>query len=91
MLLSSILQILDRFQAQPQPVQKKETELFEKALAAAMEQEPGPKEAEGAPKEMPTPAAAQTAPAVARQNVEELIRAVTKFEKTEQNLFDVFQ
>jgi hypothetical protein len=91
MLLSSILQILDRFQAQSQPIEKTEAEPFEKAMAAAMEKEAGPKEIESAAVELPMPSAPQPAPAVPKQSLEELIRAVTKFEKPERRVFDVFQ
>jgi hypothetical protein len=92
MLLSSILQILDRSQAQPQPVEKTEVvEPFEKAMAAAMEKESGPKEIESAAVELPRPSVPQPAPAVPKQNLEKLICAVTKFEKPERRVFDIFQ
>jgi hypothetical protein len=93
MLLSSILQILDRFQAQPQPIEKTEADPFEKAMAAAMEKNLGPKriDIESTAVELPRPFVPQPAPVVLKQSLEELIRAVTKFEKPEQRVFDMFQ
>jgi hypothetical protein len=93
MLLSSILQILDGFPAQPQPIEKAEVDPFEKAMATAMEKEFGPKEiqSESAAVELPRPFVPQPAPVVPKQSIEELIRAVTKFEKPEQRVFDMFQ
>jgi hypothetical protein len=93
MLLSSILQILDRFPAQPQPIEKAEAGPFEKAMASAMGKNPGSKEVdiESAAAELPIPSILQPAPVVPKQSLEELIRAVTKFEKPERCVFDVFQ
>jgi hypothetical protein len=93
MLLSSILQILDRFPAQPQPSEKAEADPFEKAMASAMEKNLGPKEIdiESAVMELPVSSMLQPAFAVPKQSLEELIRAVTKFEKPEQRVFDMFQ
>jgi hypothetical protein len=95
MLLSSILQILDRFQAQPQAqlIEKTEAEPFEKAMASAMEKEFCSKEIdiESAVAELPGLCVPQPAPVVPKQSIEELIRAVTKFEKPEQRVFDMFQ
>jgi hypothetical protein len=93
MLLSSILQILDRFPAQPQPIEKAEAGSFEKAMASAMENNPGSKEVaiESAAAELPMPSMLQPSITVSKQSLEELIRAVTKFEKPEQRVFDVFQ
>jgi hypothetical protein len=97
MLLSSILQILNQFSAQPQPqpIEKTEAKLFEKAMTVAMEKEFGPKagesESESAAPELSIPSMLRPVHAVPKQSLEELIRAVTKFEKPEQGVFDIFQ
>jgi hypothetical protein len=93
MLLSSILQILDEFPAQPQPVEKKEVEPFETVMASAMGKEKGPKEVEreNAVVELPGPIAQPSAPAVRLQNFEELLRSVANLEKPEQRVVDMFQ
>jgi hypothetical protein len=94
MLLSSILQILDRIQAQPPSIEKPEAEPFEKVLDAAVEEQSSLKEIESetpAALELLRPSMLQLTPAFPKQNLEELIRAVTKFDKQERRVVDVFE
>jgi hypothetical protein len=91
MLLSSILQILDRIQELPQPVEKMPAEPFAKAMASAMEKESGSNEVNNAAAELPKPSALLPAPIVPMQSFEELIRAVTKFEKPKPRVVDMFE
>jgi hypothetical protein len=92
MLLSSILQILDRFQTQPQSIEKMKIEPFENEMASAVEKASLPKEVEAeTASELPKPFVPEPAPQVSMQNLEELIRAVTKFEKPQQRVVDVFE
>jgi hypothetical protein len=93
MLLSSILQILNCIQ-QKVPFQAGEitaAEPFENALASAMEKEAGLEEVKSAAVEPSKPSVPPPAPSVPMQSFEELIRAVTKFEKPERRVVDMFE
>jgi hypothetical protein len=97
MLLSSILRILDQYPAQPKVVEKAKVEKSE------IKAPPEAKETSGLQKiEMEIAAAAEllkspliphpTGTLSAGQNLEELNRAVTKFEKSEEvRVVDVFE
>jgi len=94
MLLSSILQILDRYQAQPKTAEKAPLTPFEIELASAVEKAAGTKdnESEAAVNpELPKPETAPQLPPVSAQSLESFIRAITKFEKPEQRVVDVFE
>jgi hypothetical protein len=97
MLLSSILQILVLPQAQPNIAEKAKTMPFDIELVSASEaaeKASSPKESESdstATAELPKPNISQQAHPVSAQNLEYLIRAITKFEKPEQRAVDVFE
>ncbi len=99
MLLSSILRILDQYQEQPKVVEKTNANVgkFELGMASSPEESSGLHKIEkeiAAAAELLRPStphpAAGTPPA--GPNLEELIRAVTKFEKSEESrVVDVFE
>jgi hypothetical protein len=94
MLLSSILQILDRTQTQRQSIESMKIEPFEIEMASAAEKLSSVQEIESEidpVAELPMPFVHQPEPKVSMQGLEELIRAVTKFEKPEQRVVDVFE
>jgi hypothetical protein len=94
MLLSSILQILDQIQAHPPPIEKTDVEPFEKVFESVVEEQSSLMEIGSeipAAVEFLNPSMPQLTPVFPKQNMEELIRAVTKFEKQEQRVVDVFQ
>jgi|WetSurMetagenome_2_1015567.scaffolds.fasta_scaffold314049_2 hypothetical protein len=103
MLLSSILQILDLYQLQRKTAEKATVAPFDieltaaaKALGmeAAAEKEAAPEECGSAPAakaDLLKPAEMQQAPSVSAQNLENLLRAITIFEKPEQRVVDVFE
>jgi hypothetical protein len=94
MLLSSILQILDRFQEHPQPNDKEKIEPFEIEMAAAVEMAFGPEEAESqitSVEEAPMRSTAQPESPALMPNMEEWIRAISKFDKPEERVVDVFE
>jgi hypothetical protein len=94
MLLSSVLQILDRIQVQSPPIGMAEVEPFEKVLVSAVEEQSSPKKIESEIPEalellesfVPPPA-----PVVSTQRMEGLIRAFTKFEEPKRRVVDVFE
>jgi hypothetical protein len=96
MLLSSILQILNERQLQPKAAVKSEIEKFEMEAIPTVEKTPGLQKIEieiaattgFARPLMPYP----TGTLLAGLSLEELIKAVTKFEKAEQSrVVDVFE
>jgi hypothetical protein len=99
MLLSSILQILDRHQAQRNTAEKTkimpfDIELASASEATAAEKASSPKESESdgaATAELLKPNISQRAPPVSVQNLEYFMRAITIFEKPEQRVVDVFE
>jgi uncharacterized membrane protein len=99
MLLSSILQILGQFhdQVQPKVAEKANVEKFEIEPAPAAEEASGLQNIEreiasaAGPLKPPLEPSSAEKP-LAGQNLEELIRAVTKFEKPEESrVVDVFE
>jgi hypothetical protein len=94
MLISSILQILDGIQAHAPPIEIAEVEPFKKVLDSVVEEQSTLKDIEG---EIPealelwAPFMVPPAPPVPRQSMEELIRAVTKFDESEHRVVDVFK
>jgi len=97
MLLSSILQILDQYRTQPKVVEKTHVEKFELKMDSSAEAGSGLQKIEdeiavaaGLLKPPMSPPPAQTPSA--GQNLDELIRALTKFEKSERSkVVDVFE
>jgi hypothetical protein len=94
MLLSSILQILDGYQAQPKAAEKAPLTPFDSELAAAAEKLAGPKKSEHGietPAETVRPVTPHQALPVHANRLEHFIRAITKFEKQKQRVVDVFE
>ncbi len=97
MLLSSILRILSQHQAQPKVVNKTPVEKFEikPALTAEEPSRPQKTEIEITPVgglQNPPLSPQPTGALSTGQNLGELIRAVTKFEKSEESrVVDVFE
>jgi len=92
MLLSSILRILDQHHEQPKVVEKASVEKFEMEIAPAVEEAPNPKKLENAAPKPANVLPPHAGTPSAGQGLEELIRAITKFEKSEQSrVVDVFE
>ena len=94
MLLSSILQILDRHQAHPKTAEKTALEPFTLDLAPAEEAADSRKEADheiGVTAGLLDPAMRHPGTLFPAQSMEDLIRTVTKFEKPERRVVDVFE
>jgi hypothetical protein len=103
MLLSSILQILDLYQSQRKTAEKTTVAPFDIELAAAAkalgmeaaaEKAGAPEECGSTPAakaDLLKPAEVQQVPPVSAQNLENLLRAITIFEKPEQRVVDVFE
>ena len=94
MLLSCILQILDRHQEELKTVENKNITPFEIEMAAAVEKASDPKDSENAGAttvKLPKSAFIQPKHHVSARNLECFIRAITKFEKQEKRVVDVFE
>ena len=95
MLLSSILQILSRGPSQPKTAVKTKIEPFIIEMPPAAAEKPSSSPAEVpvgiAVAGLPMPVISQPATLVPAQSLEDLIRAVTKFEKPEARVVDVFE
>ena len=94
MLLSSILQILDRYQVQPKTAEKTVPEPFTLDLAPAAEKESSRETVDndfGVTAGFPNPLTRHPEDLFPAQRMEDWIRTVTKFEKPERRVVDVFE